>query len=164
MVFFLDAFIIPASSSAEMLTSASTHGLLEDFTGDPNAGFDLALAAEWIPIPEITFGLEGSIGKSLSFGGADNPNDVFLRFNPFVRFRMGREYAWGYLKLGSGWKYYPQSSSSSSALVVIGSAGYVVEPVELNIFFGFELFCMADSQTEFGNLTLGLGGLVGYRF
>lgn len=157
--------LVPGSpASAEFQLSASAHGLYSHLGEDVGAAADLTLSFAWLPISEVAVGLEGAVTFPLHTGEEPRQTDVALRVNPAVWLIYGDEQAWGYFKAGAGLDSHLRGGSLEPVLALVGAAGFVVAPRELVLHFGFEVFGELDIAGDLPTRSIGVGGIVGWRF
>lgn len=161
---FLLAPIAGRAAGSEFQLSVSAHGLYSHLGEDVGAAADLVLAGAWRPLPELALGLEAALTLPLHTGDDPRRTDMALRANPALWLIHGDEEAWGYLKAGAGLDSHLRRGRLEPVLVLLGAAGFVVAPPELAVFFGFEIFGALDLAGDLPNRSLGLGGVLGWRF
>jgi hypothetical protein len=151
-------------ASAEFQLSASAHGLYAHLGEDVGAAADLTLSFAWLPISEVAVGLEGALTFPLHTGEESRQTDLGLRVNPAVWLIYGDEQAWGYFKAGVGLDSHLRGGSLDPVLALLGAAGFVVAPRELVLHFGFEVFGEYEIAGDLPTRSIGVGGIVGWRF
>jgi hypothetical protein len=149
---------------ADYQLSASAHGLYSHLGEDVGAAADLALSFAWLPIPEVAVGIEGAIAFPLHTGEEPRKTDLLLRVNPAVWLIYGDRQAWGYLKAGVGMDSHLRGGSLDPVLALIGAAGFAVAPRELVLHFGFEVYGELEIAGDLPTRSIGVGGIVGWRF
>jgi len=149
---------------AEFQLSASAHGLYSHLGEDVGAAADLTLSFAWLPIAEVAVGLEGALTFPLHTGEEPRRTDLGLRVNPAVWLIYGDQQAWGYIKAGAGMESHLRDGSLEPVLALVGAAGFVVAPRELVLHFGFEVFGELDIAGELPTRSIGVGGILGWRF
>jgi hypothetical protein len=149
---------------AEFQLAASAHGLYSHLGEEVGAAADLALSFAWLPISEVAVGLEGALTFPLHTGQETRETDLVLRVNPAVWLIYGDEQAWGYLKAGAGMDSHLRGGSLEPVLALVGAAGFVVAPRELVLHFGFEVSGELDIAGDLPTRSIGVGGIVGWRF
>jgi hypothetical protein len=151
-------------ASAEFQLSASAHGLYSHLGEDVGAAADLTLSFAWLPIAEVAVGLEGAFTFPLHTGDETRRTDVALRVNPAVWLIYGDQQAWGYIKAGAGMDNHLRDGSLEPVLALVGAAGFTVAPRELVLHFGFEVFGELEIAGDLPTRSIGVGGIVGWRF
>lgn len=152
------------NARAEFQLSAAAHGLYSHLGEDMGAAADLAISFAWLPVSEVAVGLEGAFTFPLHTGNEPRQTDLLLRVNPAVWFIYGDEQAWGYLKAGAGMENHLRGGGLEPVLALVGAAGFIVAPRELILHFGFEVFGELELVGDLPTRTIGVGGIVGWRF
>ena len=152
------------SARADFQLSASAHGLYSHLGEDVGAAADLNLSFAWLPIAEIAVGIEGALTFPLHTGEEARRTDLALRVNPAVWLIYGDQQAWGYVKAGAGMDSHLRDGSLEPVLALVGAAGFAVAPRELVLHFGFEVFGELEIAGELPTRSIGVGGIVGWRF
>lgn len=152
----------PAHAGSQL--SASAHGLYSHLGEDVGAAADLTFSFAWLPIAEVAVGLEGTLTFPLHTGQEPRQTDLALRVNPAVWLIYGDQQAWGFLKAGAGMDSHLRGGSLEPVLALVGAAGFVVAPRELVLHFGFEVFGEVEIAGDLPTRSIGVGGIVGWRF
>jgi hypothetical protein len=149
---------------ADFQLSASAHGMYSYLGEDVGAAADLAFSFAWLPVSEVAVGLEAALTVPLHTGEEPRQTDLALRVNPAVWLIFGDEDAWGYVKVGAGMDSHLRGGSLEPVPVLLGAAGFAVAPRELVLHFGFEVFGETEIAGDLPTRSIGVGGIVGWRF
>ena len=151
-------------ANADFQLAGSAHGLYSHMGEDVGAAADLTLSFAWLPIAEVAVGLEGAFTFPLHTGEEPRQTDLTLRVNPAVWLIYGDQQAWGFFKAGVGMDSHLRGGSLEPVLALVGAAGFVVAPRELVLHFGFEVSGVLDIAGDLPTRSIGVGGIVGWRF
>ncbi len=149
---------------ADFQLSAAAHGLYSYLGEEAGAATDLAVSFAWLPISEVALGIEGAVTVPLHTGDDPRRTDLLLRVNPAVWFIYGDKQAWGYLKAGAGMDSHLRGGELDPVLALVGAAGFIVAPRELIMYFGFEVSGELEIASDPPTRTIGVGGILGWRF
>jgi len=158
--------LLPAgpAGAGQFHARAGSHVQLTDYGPGLGIALDIDLAGSWSPLPELEIGLEAWFGWPLPTGERTSPSSMLMRFNPALWLRWGEDDWWVYLKAGAGLAGHLRDGGFRRAWVACAAGGVAVAPVDLYVYFGFELSGQIELAGELPTRALGLGGFLGYQF
>lgn len=152
------------AGAGQFHTRAGTHLQLTDYGPDLGTALDIDLAGSWAPLKELEIGLESWFAWPLPTGESTSPSSMLLRVNPALWLRWGEDSWWIYLKAGAGLAGHLRGGDFKPVWVACAASGVAVAPVDLYVYFGFELSGQIELAGDLPTRALGLGGFLGYQF